>query len=929
MTAQAGAAGPAAPGGRPESWTGGGAPGASREQALHLVEAGRAALLELRPQDALDAYARALALAESSHDATLAALVHLMMGEIHEGAERVQQALAFYERGLEVLEGAGPEASSDLIAEAMRALRGAGKMVSPSTGPPVATDLYRGEVTDPRALLGSSGPGAEVGVLLMINAGNMYLGQSQHPQADGLYTRALETAGRAGLGPMQARIRANLAWSALKNRRLAEAASWLESLAREPAGAALSPDLRRAHLALGVMHAEEGKVEEAMARLERVPELYRVAGDGRGHARAQAHLASALARAGRLERARDLYRGVLAEGAEADADTRRHAEGGLAHALLRMGDPKGALEHFERYVDLAQKSGDDYHTDQGRMSFLENQTALFDEYLEATLEATLRGGDHDRIRRAVERLRDRSLRALQQNRMQSRRRPPGRIEASLVPGLPFVSDRGRLASPRMDYSQVAPGVPLAPDNAATPNMEPGARLLDEEGGPPAPVPRVEPPQVTFLEYYLLPDRTVILVSSPSGVHVAMSAIGAEELEGMLDALARGLDVAEPRGLARPDGTRGRARGHAAGRRGRGGRRGGGSGHPARGDGAGGRRTEAEDQPAPWEPLATRLHALLVEPVRSRLPGEAGSPVVIVPHRALWRLPFALLRDAGGSYFGDRHLLTYAASAETWRAVATTPRPADHTQVRAWIVGNPRLRSETAWCADGARFEPLPNAEEEARAVAEALGPDRAHLFTGAQADLLRLEAWHGDFTLLHLATHGLLCKDDPLGSFLVLARLEEDDTRLEIASARLTLARDDRFPITVDRLDAARLESPDAEVTNVSYPGVLDARTIAERFRFHADLVTLSACQTGRGREFGQGTVGLTRALLGAGARSVLVSLWNVDDAATKDLMTAFYHEYLAHGDKALALQRAMKETRALYPQPQFWAAFRLVGMAR
>ena len=112
------------------------------------------------------------------------------------------------------------------------------------------------------------------------------------------------------------------------------------------------------------------------------------------------------------------------------------------------------------------------------------------------------------------------------------------------------------------------------------------------------------------------------------------------------------------------------------------------------------------------------------------------------------------------------------------------------------------------------------------------------------------------------------------------------------------------------------------------FPGILDARTIVNNFFLKADLVTLSACQTGLGKVLGQGTIGFTRAFLAAGARSLLVSLWQVDDESTKELMIHFYTEYLRHGNKALALQNAMIETRKKFPDPKDWAAFTLIGTA-
>ena len=92
--------------------------------------------------------------------------------------------------------------------------------------------------------------------------------------------------------------------------------------------------------------------------------------------------------------------------------------------------------------------------------------------------------------------------------------------------------------------------------------------------------------------------------------------------------------------------------------------------------------------------------------------------------------------------------------------------------------------------------------------------------------------------------------------------------------------------------------------------------------------MTLSACQTGLGQLSSEGLIGFTRAFLAAGARSLLVSLWRVDDESTETLMVNFYRKYLQHGNKGLALQHAMAETRQHYPDPKYWAGFTLVGLA-
>jgi CHAT domain-containing protein len=95
-----------------------------------------------------------------------------------------------------------------------------------------------------------------------------------------------------------------------------------------------------------------------------------------------------------------------------------------------------------------------------------------------------------------------------------------------------------------------------------------------------------------------------------------------------------------------------------------------------------------------------------------------------------------------------------------------------------------------------------------------------------------------------------------------------------------------------------------------------------------AELVVLSACDTGLGTLTGDGVVGLARSFFQAGVASVMVSLWAVPDAPTAELMAEFYRQLLRGQVKAQALRRAMLTTRQSYPNPEDWAAFSLVGAA-
>lgn len=265
----------------------------------------------------------------------------------------------------------------------------------------------------------------------------------------------------------------------------------------------------------------------------------------------------------------------------------------------------------------------------------------------------------------------------------------------------------------------------------------------------------------------------------------------------------------------------------------------------------------------YQAIAQDLYQQLMKPVE----GLVSTPhLILVPHGVLHYLPFGALYD-GTRYLFERYHLRYLPSATLMAYLEpSAARPA----ARAMVIANPELGDR----------KPLGYAEQEARAVAKAF-PESTVLLRHEATETVFKRAG-GQFPYLHLATHGVFASEDPLRSGLLLAKDADNDGLL-----------------SVEELYSLRLD---------------------------ADLVTLSACETGLGRiSNGDELVGLARGFLYAGSRAIVASLWSVDDEATSYLMSEFY-AHLAKANTRDALREAQMQTRKRYPHPFYWAAFQLTG---
>ncbi|BAY59135.1 TPR repeat-containing protein (plasmid) [Leptolyngbya boryana NIES-2135] len=274
-----------------------------------------------------------------------------------------------------------------------------------------------------------------------------------------------------------------------------------------------------------------------------------------------------------------------------------------------------------------------------------------------------------------------------------------------------------------------------------------------------------------------------------------------------------------------------------------------------------------------------LHRLLIEPIASLLPTDPNQHIVFIPDGTLFLVPFAALKATNGQFLIEQRTIRTASSIQLLdKTRALNSRPKGNNVL---IVGNPLMPIDPN-STQAKQLSNLPNAEQEARAIAPLFNTQAITGKAGTKQTILQQIS---DARVIHFATHGSFSDRNGFKSWLALAPSENDS-------------------------------------------GILTAEEVAQ-LKLNADLVVLSACDTGRGRVTGDGVVGLSRSFIAAGVPSVIVSLWAVPDAPTADLMKEFYQQLKRNPDKAQALRQAMLTTFRTHPNLKDWAAFTLIGEAR
>jgi len=344
-----------------------------------------------------------------------------------------------------------------------------------------------------------------------------------------------------------------------------------------------------------------------------------------------------------------------------------------------------------------------------------------------------------------------------------------------------------------------------------------------------------------------------------------------------------------------------------------------------------------------DPVLREAGHLLLDPMEDLLAG--AEDLIVLPNAAFGGIPLEALMDADGRYLGSRFSVTYVPSATLhaklaagvkekgvapldralWVAdppfrpddLVASPAPAALTGGSSAMLSAQRglLAGALSGNENALRALPrLPWTREESNTAAKCFASSDRLL--GREATEARLAQMARDdelsrYGVIHFGTHALVDAEDPQRSSLILSLVDSQ-----------TPAGGEILPTDTD--------------------GMLTAGEIMREWKLEADLVTMSACETGLGRRLtGEGYVGLAHAFLQAGAASVLASLWQVDDRATALFMQRFYEIWTSNDRRAprsITKADALRETRAWlatyedesgahpYAHPGYWAAFVLIG---
>ena len=256
-------------------------------------------------------------------------------------------------------------------------------------------------------------------------------------------------------------------------------------------------------------------------------------------------------------------------------------------------------------------------------------------------------------------------------------------------------------------------------------------------------------------------------------------------------------------------------------------------------------------------------------------------IIIVPDRFLYRVPFAaLLDESAGEYLSEKYRIRIIPSLTTLRLIQECSANF-HRLTGALVVGDPTV-GKVHYNGVVTNITPLFHANKEAEMVGRLLG---VQPLSGSRATKQAVLQAIPSVSLIHLAAHG---------------NAERGEIALSPQSTTNGIPQEEDYLLTMSDIQGVQVR---------------------------AKLVVLSCCHSGRGLVKKEGIIGIARAFLASGARSVLVASWAIEDEATAKLMEHFY-EHLVSGESASeSLHQAVQWLRSNgFPKPSQWAPFVLMG---
>ena len=255
-------------------------------------------------------------------------------------------------------------------------------------------------------------------------------------------------------------------------------------------------------------------------------------------------------------------------------------------------------------------------------------------------------------------------------------------------------------------------------------------------------------------------------------------------------------------------------------------------------------------------------------------------ILIVPESCMYQVPFAAISDEGGNYLADTFRIRVVPSLTTLKLIQDSS-PDYHSQRGALIVGDPKV-GEVLLKGKRRIITSLPCARKEAEMIGRLLGVTP---LTGDRATKKAVLDAINSVSLIHFAAHG----DAERGEIALSPNCPTD-----------FIPQDENFLLTM------------ADISKV---------------RLRAKLVVLSCCHSARGKIKAEGIIGIARAFLGSGARSVLAARWAIEDTATEEFMRCFYQNLFRGKSASESLHEARKWLRKNgFEKVSQWAPFMLIG---